>query len=81
MAGVRHVAGRFDRYSTLRDLLSNDAAQTVLAQQLSPALRQSPDLRRVMDMPLVQVAGFVPQLLTPEKLDAIEAALNAAFIA
>jgi hypothetical protein len=34
-----------------------------------------------MDMPLVQVAGFAPQVLTPEKLDAIEAALDAAFIA
>jgi hypothetical protein len=78
MAGVRHVAGRLDRYSTLRDLLANDAAQTVLTQQLGPAFLQAPDLRRVMDMPLVQVAGFAPQLLTPEKLDAIEAALDAA---
>ena len=78
ISGVRHVAGRLDRYSTLRDLLSNNAAKTVLTQQLGPALLQAPDLRRVMDMPLVQVAGFAPQLLTPEKLDAIEAALDAA---
>jgi len=78
MAGVRHVAGRLDRYSTLRDLLSNDAAQTVLTQQLGPEFLQATELRRVMDMPLVQVAGFAPQLLTPEKLDAIEAALDAA---
>jgi hypothetical protein len=78
MAGVRHVAGRLDRYSTLRDLLANDAAKTALTQQLGPAFLQARELERVMDMPLVQVAGFAPQLLTPEKLDAIEAALNAA---
>lgn len=78
MAGVRHVAGRLDRYSTLRDLLSNDAAKIALTQQLGPAFLQAPDLERVMDMPLVQVAGFAPQLLTPEKLDALEAALDAA---
>ena len=76
LANVRHVAGRLDRYSTLRDLLANDAAKTVLSQQLGPAFLQAPELERVMDMSLVQVAGFVPQLLTPEKLDAIEATLN-----
>jgi len=78
MAGVRHVAGRLDRYSTLRDLLANDVARTALTQQLGPAFLQAPELERVMDMPLVQVAGFAPQLLTPEKLDAIEAVLDAA---
>jgi len=78
MAGVRHVAGRLDRTSTLRELLANDAAKTVLTQQLGPAVLQAPELERVIDMPLVQVAGFAPQLLTPEKLDAIEAALHAA---
>jgi hypothetical protein len=72
------VAGRLDRYSTLRDLLANDAAKIVLTQQLSLAFLQARELERVMDMPLVQVADFAPQLLTPEKLDAIEAALNAA---
>ncbi len=78
MAGVQHVAGRLDRYSTLRDLLSNEATKTVLTQQLGPVFLQAPDLERVIDMPLVQVAGFAPQLLTPEKLDTIEAELNAA---
>jgi hypothetical protein len=77
MAGLLHVAGRLDRTSTLRDLLANDAVKTVLTQQLGPAFLQSPDLEMVIDMPLVQVAGFAPQLLTPEMLDAIEAALDA----
>jgi alpha-L-rhamnosidase len=78
MVGVRHVAGRLDRYTTLRDLLADDAAKAVLTQQLGPALLQAPGLERVLDMPLVQVADFAPQVLTSEKLDAIEAALNAA---
>ena len=78
MARVQHVAGRLDRTSTLRDLLANDTAKTALIQQLGPAFLQAPGIERVMDMPLVQVAGFVPRLLTPETLDAIEAALHAA---
>jgi alpha-L-rhamnosidase len=78
MATVRHVAGRLDRYSPLRDLLANDAARTVLIQQLGPAFLQAPDLERVLDLPLVQVARFAPQALTPEKLDAIEAAFDTA---
>jgi hypothetical protein len=77
-AGVRHVAGRLDRTSTLRELLANDAAKTTLTQQLGPAFLQAPEMERVIDMPLVQVVGFAPRLLTPEKLDAIEAALHAA---
>jgi hypothetical protein len=78
LAGVCHVAGRLDRYSTLRDLLSDDAAVTVLSQQLGPDFLEARQLNMVMDMPLVQIGGFAPQLLTPEKLDAIEAELNAA---
>ena len=62
----------------MSDLLANDAAKTALIQQLGPAFLQGPELERVMDMPLVQVAGFVSRLLTPETLDAIEAALHAA---
>jgi hypothetical protein len=78
LAGVRHVAGRLDRYSTLRDLLSDDATVTILSQQLGPGFLEAPQLEMVLDMPLVQIAGFAPQLLTPEKLDAIEAELSAA---
>jgi hypothetical protein len=76
MASVHHVAGRLDRYSSLRDLLANDVARTVLTQQLGSAFLQAPDLEGVIDMPLVQIAGYAPQLLTPERLDAIEAELT-----
>jgi len=62
----------------MSDLLANDAAKTALIQQLGPASLQAPGLERVMDMPLVQVASLAPRLLTPETLDAIEAALHAA---
>jgi hypothetical protein len=72
------VAGRLDRYCSLRDWLVDDTAKTVLTQQLGPAFLQAPELERVMDMPLVQLTEFAPRLLTPERLDAIEAALDAA---
>ncbi len=77
MAGVRHVAGRLDRTSTLRDLLANDAAKAALIQHLGPAWLQAPDVDRALDMPLVQAADLIPQVLTPEKLEAIETALDA----
>jgi len=83
MASVRHVAGRLDRYSTLRDLLSSEVAKAALSQHLGPAVLQALDSARVMgvslkDMPLVQLADLAPQVLTAEKLDAIEAALRGA---
>jgi alpha-L-rhamnosidase len=77
MASVQHVAGRLDRYSTLRDLLSNETTKTVLVQQLGADFLEAPDLERVMDIPLVGIAGLAPQFVTAEKLDAIEAELNA----
>ena len=76
MAGVRHVAGRLDRYSTLRDLLASDAARTALIQQFGPAFLQASDLNWALDMPLVQVTDLY-QVLTPDKLDEIEATIDA----
>jgi len=77
MAKVKHVAGRLDRYSTLRELLANEKAKAVLLAYLSPTFLQTPQLFMVMDGPLVQVAGMAPKVLTPQTLDAIEAALMA----
>lgn len=76
MADVKHVAGRFDRYSSLRDLLANDAAKAVLTEQLGAAFLQTPQLFMVMDTPLMAVAGFAPAILTPTVLAAIEDALR-----
>jgi len=83
MASVRHIAGRLDRYSTLRDLLSSEVAKAALSQHLGPAVLQALDSARVMgmsmkDVPLVQLADLAPQALTAEKLAAIEAALRGA---
>lgn len=75
MADVKHVAGRFDRYSSLRDLLANDASKAVLTQSLGAPFLQTPQLFMVMDTPLTAIAGFAPAVLTPEILDKIEAAL------
>lgn len=82
MATVRHVAGRLDRYSTLRDLLADQVAGAALSQHLGPAVLQALDSARVMgmsmkDVPLVQLADLAPEKLTAEKLAAIEAALKA----
>jgi alpha-L-rhamnosidase len=82
MAAVRHVAGRLDRYSTLRDLLADQVASAALSRHLGPAVLQALDSARVMgmsmkDVPLVQLADLAPQALTAEKLAAIEAALKA----
>jgi alpha-L-rhamnosidase len=76
MAGVRHVAGRLDRYSSLRDLLANEAAKTELVKILGDDLLHGPMIDRVMDSPLDQLAQFAPHLLTPDKLDALDAALR-----
>lgn len=77
MAKVKHVAGRLDRYTTLRELLANEKAKAVLLTYLSPTFLQTPQLFMVMDGPLVQVAGMAPKVLTPQTLDAIEVALSA----
>ncbi len=70
------MAGRLDRTSTLRDLLANGTAEAALTQALGPAFLQAPGLAAMLDKPLVQVADLAPQVLTAEKLDEIEAALN-----
>ena len=77
MAGVRHIAGRLDRYSSLRDLLANETAKAELVKILGADLLQGPMIDRVMDSPLDQLVQFAPHLLTEEKLEALDAALKA----
>lgn len=76
MANVKHVAGRLDRYCSLRDLLADAAAAAVLAQHLGQEFLNAPQLGMVIDTPLVQLAAYAPQLLTTEILDEIEVALS-----
>jgi alpha-L-rhamnosidase len=77
LEGVRHIAGRLDRYSSLGDLLENEAAKEVLVEQLGDAFLQTPMLWRVLGTPLAELNRFAPHLLTEAKLDAIEKGLLA----
>jgi hypothetical protein len=77
MAGVRHIAGRLDRYSSLRDWLANEAGKTELTQLLGDLLK-GPMINMVMDTPLVQLAQFAPHLLTDDKFAALEAEVKPA---
>lgn len=75
MANVNHVAGRLDRYSSLRDLLAHDAAKEVLTHYLGAEFLPAPPLFMVMDAPLSVAANFAPTVLTDERLNEIAAAL------
>ncbi|MCX6047923.1 MAG: glycoside hydrolase family 78 protein [Chloroflexi bacterium] len=77
MAKVRHVAGRLDRYSSLGDVLANEKAKAALIAQTGAEFLQSPMLGFVINGSLTALAEQMPQVLTPEKLDALEAAMLA----
>ena len=77
MAKVRHVAGRLDRYISLGDLLANEAAKGVLEEQLGTETLQRAIPPWISNVPLEQLARFAPQVVTPEKLEAIEKGLAA----
>lgn len=72
MAKVRHIAGRLDRTSTLRDLLDNERAKALLSQYLNMDFLDAPVIGMTMDRPLEQLALFAPELLPAQTLDAIE---------
>ena len=58
----------------LRDLLANEAAVAILKQHFGDMI-ESPQMTIGLDFSLQQIASFVPDILTPEKLKEIEAAL------
>ncbi len=76
MAGVRHIAGRLDRYSSVRDLVENEAARAILEKELGPEALQRPRMVWQFDASLEELVRFAPHLLTPEKLAAIDTALK-----
>jgi hypothetical protein len=57
--------------SKLRDLLADEGARAVLERHLSE-MANSPRLKMAMGFTLAQLASFVPNVLTPEVLAAIE---------
>ncbi len=77
MAKVKHVAGRLDRYSTLGDLLRNPQAKAVLVSATGFDPSTLPMAGFILGSPLEGLATFAPHLLTPAKMDALEAQLLA----
>jgi alpha-L-rhamnosidase len=76
-ANVRHVAGRLDRYSTLRELLANDATKAAITPILGEAALNNPMAARVMDASLAQWADNMPAFISAEMLSDVDAALSA----
>jgi hypothetical protein len=64
----------FDLDTKLQDLLADESAKAVLLKHMS-GLADSPQLDMAMGLTLSQIAGFVPDTLTPEVLAAIGADL------
>jgi alpha-L-fucosidase len=62
--------GRLSISSTLKDLLDDGAGRAVLGKHLGEMLA-SPRINMVAGFSLKQIAQFVPDLLTPEKLNQI----------
>jgi hypothetical protein len=77
MSKVRHMAGRLDIYCSVRELLESQAAKAVLFDRLGEDIFQSPQMRWAMDQPLEALARFAPDVLTPERLQALQQELVA----
>ena len=71
------MAGRLDRYTILGDLLANPSAKDVLVKATGFDPSTLPMAGFILGAPLDALSEFAPQLLTPAKLDEIEAALMA----
>ena len=59
----------------LNVLLSNETSRAILSRLL-PGMLEHPDLQLAMEMSLDQIAAFVPQDITPERLAAINEELG-----
>jgi len=60
--------------STIRQLLDDDAARAILEKHF-PEMIDHPELQVAAGMTLKAVAAYAPQILTPEKLQAVDADL------
>ena len=77
MASVRHVAGRLDMGSPLRDLLADERAKAILVKHAGEQALQANIPPWAGDQSLDSLARTMPHLLTPETLKAIQADLTA----
>ncbi|MFC1975200.1 glycoside hydrolase family 3 C-terminal domain-containing protein [Chloroflexota bacterium] len=75
ISDVESVSAKLSIKNTLKELLANEAAKAILDKH-SGEMMQSSQLAMGMDFSLEQIAGFVPDVLTPEKLQEIDAELG-----
>ena len=61
---------------SLGALLATDKGTAVLKEQLGTEVLENPQINMAMSMTLEQIAPFAGELLSPDKLDAIDAALK-----
>ncbi len=77
-ANVRHVAGRLDIGCSLRELMADERAKAILLKHAGEAITT---MRRVPpwvgDQTLDGLQRMAPHVLTPERLQAIQAELVA----
>ncbi len=72
MAHVRHVAGRLDVASSLRELLADQRSRAILTRYVGEDMLSAPQIGWVMDQPFEALARFAPQVLTPERLQSLQ---------
>ena len=77
MANVRHVAGRLDIASSLRELMADERAKSILVKHAGEDALQVSMPPWVGEQSLDSLARFVPHVLTPERLKAIQEELAA----
>ena len=77
MAKVRHVAGRLDAALGVGQLVKNQKAREILVRELGEEMIQRANHPFMGDQTLEALAMFAPQVLTPEKIAAIQAQLIA----
>jgi alpha-L-rhamnosidase len=72
MANVRHVAGRLDIGVPVRELLANEKAKAALVAELGEDVVRSANNPFIANATIEALVMFAPQLLTPEKLQAVQ---------
>jgi alpha-L-rhamnosidase len=76
-ANVRHVAGRLDIGCNVRELMADERAKAILLKHVGEAITSMRVPPWAGDQTLDAMARMAPQLLTAEKLQAIQAELIA----
>jgi beta-glucosidase len=75
ISDVEGISTRLSVKNTLKELLANEAAKVILEEQFGEMMR-SPQLAMGMDFSLEQIVEFVPDVLTPEKLQELDEELG-----